>query len=459
MVTCAYQPYTQKQTLNTFMNIDSLISASWLITVDANDTVLQDHALAITDGTILDILPLPEAQQKYQATQTQHLEGQVLMPGLINAHTHAAMALFKGLADDLPLMEWLEQHIWPAEARLVNEEFVHDGTLLACAEMIRSGTTCFNDMYFFPGAAGKAVETAGMRATLGMIMLDFPTAYADAPAAYLEKGLALHQHYAQHPLINTAFAPHAPYTVSDEPLELIRQQAAELAIPVHMHVHETAFEVMQASESGERPLERLKNTALLDQHFLAVHMTQLDDEEIALLAEKGTHVIHCPESNLKLASGFCPVAKLLAAGVNVALGTDGSASNNDLNMFGEMRTAALLAKGVATDAAAVPAAQALRMATINAAKALGLDQRTGSLEIGKAADMIAIDFNALESQPVFDPVSHLVYCTSRNQITYSWVQGRMLMEQRHLTTLDETTLIDTARQWQKKITTNGAILS
>lgn len=434
------------------MNIDSLISASHLLTVDASNTVLQDHAVAIKDGKILDILPAAEAQQKYQPAHSTDLPGQILLPGLINAHTHAAMALFKGLADDLPLMEWLEQHIWPAEGQHADAAFVHDGTLLACAEMIRSGTTCFNDMYFFPDAAGKAVETAGMRATLGMIMLDFPTGYADSPAVYLEKGLALNTHYARHPLINLLFAPHAPYTVSDEPLAQIKQQAAALNIPIHMHVHETAFEVISASEqNGERPLARLARTGLLDQHFLAVHMTQLEDDEIALLAEKGTHVLHCPESNLKLASGFCPTAKLLAAGVNVALGTDGSASNNDLDMLGEMRTAALLAKGVAEDATAVPAAQALRMTTINGAKALGLEQTTGSLEVGKAADMIAIDFDTLEAQPLFDPVSHLVYCTSRNQVTHSWVQGRMLLQNRQLTTLNEAELISNARGWQKKI--------
>ncbi|MGB0845214.1 MAG: TRZ/ATZ family hydrolase [Thiolinea sp.] len=434
------------------MKIESLISASWILTVDENNRTLEDHAVAIDNGNILDILPTTEAQQKYQPEHTLDLNGQVLLPGFINAHTHAAMALLKGLADDLPLMEWLEQHIWPAEGRLADSEFVYDGTLLAIAEMIRSGTTCFNDMYFFPDAAGKAVETAGIRATLGMIMLDFPTAYADSPASYLEKGLALQANYANHPLINAIFAPHAPYTVSDEPLEGIREQASALDIPIHMHVHETAFEVMQASEqSGERPLARLARLGLLDQHFLAVHLTQLEDDEISLLADKNTHVIHCPESNLKLASGFCPVAKLLAAGVNVALGTDGNASNNDLDMLGEMRTAALLAKGVAADATAVPAAQALRMATINGAKALGIDQHTGSLEIGKAADMIAIDFNDLESQPLFDPVSHLVYCTSRNQITHSWVNGRILLEQRRLTTLDEAALVSNARSWCGKV--------
>lgn len=434
------------------MKIESLISARWVLTVDPDDRVLENHAIAVQDGIIIDILPREDAQQKYQAEQELHLEQQALLPGLINSHTHAAMSLLKGLADDLPLMEWLEEHIWPAEGKWANADFVYDGTKLAIAEMLRSGTTCFNDMYFFPEAAAKAVEESGIRATLGMILVDFPTAYAQSPAEYFEKGKALHDYCREHPTISTLFAPHAPYTVSDEPLREVAKLADELAVPVHMHVHETAFEIMQATENGgERPLARLNRLGLLDKHFLAVHMTQLEDDEIALLAEKDTHVIHCPESNLKLASGFCPAAKLLEAGVNVALGTDGSASNNDLDMLGEMRTAALLGKGLAADASVIPARQALRMATINGAKALGLDAITGSLEIGKAADCIAIDLSELEAQPLYDPVSHLVYCTSRNQVTYSWVNGRLLMAARQLQTLDAAALVRSAQDWQAKM--------
>lgn len=440
------------------MKIKSLLSASWLLTVDTDDQVLENHALAIQDDKIIDILPLDAARQKYQPEQHIHLEQQALLPGLINAHTHAAMSLMKGLADDLPLMAWLEGHIWPAEGRWASADFVYDGTKLAIAEMLRSGTTCFNDMYFFPEATAKAAEESGIRAALGMILIGFPTAYAQAPAEYLTLGKALHQQYANHPTISTMFAPHAPYTVSDEPLNEVVKLVAELAVPVHMHVHETVFEVAQAMENaGERPLARLNRLGLLDKHFLAVHMTQLQDDDIDLLAEKNphVHVIHCPESNLKLASGFCPVAKLLDAGVNVALGTDGSASNNDLDMLGEMRTAALIGKGLAADASVIPAKQALRMATINGAKALGLDKLTGSLEIGKSADIIAIDFSDLEAQPLYDPVSHLVYCTSRNQVTHSWVNGRLLMENRRLTTLDTAALVANAKEWQAKMAQFG----
>ncbi|MEZ5452241.1 MAG: TRZ/ATZ family hydrolase [Thiothrix sp.] len=434
------------------MEIELLIIPEWIITVNPENQVLRHHALAVNNSRIVGILPASEAEKHYRPRKIVALPQHALLPGLVNAHTHAAMALLKGLADDLPLMDWLQNHIWPAEARWADAEFVHDGTQLAIAEMLRSGTTCFNDMYFFPEATAQAVDEAGIRACIGLIVIDFPTAWGSGPEEYLQKGLALHDQLLEKPLLTTALAPHAPYTVSDEPLKQLLHLACEMDIPVHMHVHETAFEVQQAQEqNGARPLERLNQLGLLDKHFLAVHMTQLSEDEIALLAQKGTHVIHCPESNLKLASGFCPAAQLLTAGVNVALGTDGNASNNDLDMLGEIRTAALIAKAVAQDASVVPAMQALRMATINAAKALGLEQEIGSLEVGKAADMIAINLGTLESQPLYDPVSHLVYCTSRDQVTHVWVAGRMLLENRRLTTLDETALITKARQWREKI--------
>jgi 5-methylthioadenosine/S-adenosylhomocysteine deaminase len=434
------------------MKIELLVIPRWVITVNADNQVLQQHAVAIEDSRIIDILPVVEAKKLYNAQQTVVLPQHVLLPGLINTHTHTPMSLLKGLADDLPLMDWLQNHIWPAESRWADAEFVYDGTQLAIAEMIRSGTTCFNDMYFFPEATAQAADEAGIRASIGLIVIDFPTAWGSGPSEYLQKGLALHDQLQDKPLLTTALAPHAPYTVSDEPLRQLLHLACELDIPVHMHVHETTFEVQQAQElNGERPLARLEKLGLLDKHFLAVHMTQLTDEEISLLVEKGTHVIHCPESNLKLASGFCPVAKLVAAGVNVALGTDGNASNNDLDMLGEMRTAALIAKAVAQDASVIPALQALRMATINGAKALGLEKIIGSLEIGKAADMIAVDLGTLEAQPMYDPVSHLVYCTTRNQVTHAWVAGQALMTERKLTTLDEASLLAKAQAWQQKI--------
>lgn len=434
------------------MEIDLLITPEWIITVDSGNQVLRHHTIAVDDSRIVGIMPTSEAEKRYIPRQIVALPQQALLPGLVNAHTHVAMSLLKGLADDLPLMDWLQHHIWPAEARWADAEFVYNGAQLAIAEMIRSGTTCFNDMYFFPEAAAQAADESGIRACIGMIMIDFPTRWGSGVEEYLQKGLALHDQLQEKPLLTTAFAPHAPYTVSDEPLHKLLHLACELDVPIHMHVHETAFEVQQAqAQTGLRPLTRLEQLGLLDKHFLAVHMTQLNDEDIALLATKGVHVIHCPESNLKLASGFCPVAKLTAAGINVALGTDGNASNNDLDMLGEMRTAALIAKAVAQDASAIPATQALRMATINGAKALGLDAKIGSLEVGKSADMIAVDLGTLESSPLYDPVSHLVYCTSREQVTHTWVAGKALMINRQLTTLDSATLIAKAHCWQQKI--------
>jgi len=432
--------------------VDTLIHAEWVITVDSHNTVLMQHAIAIHDGRIVDILPSNDARQKYQSESVHQLENHALIPGLINAHTHAAMTLFRGLADDLHLMEWLQDHIWPAEGKWISDEFVHDGTMHAAAEMLRSGTTCFNDMYFFPDITARVIDSIGMRAVVGLILIDFPTVWANDADEYISKGLEVHDHYRSNTRITTAFAPHAPYTVSDDPLQRIETLAEELDLPIHIHVHETAFEVKQAiDQTGLRPLSRLHDKGILSPRLLAVHMTQLTDDEIELLATSNANVVHCPESNLKLASGYCPVQSLTKAGVNVALGTDGAASNNDLDMLGEMRTAALLAKTVAADASAIPAQQALRMATINGAKALGLDDTIGSLEVGKAADIVAIDMGVLETQPLYHVISQLVYSTSRNQVRHVWVAGQQLLKDNQLTTIDENEVIKKSRAWRDKI--------
>jgi len=431
---------------------DTLIHARWLIPVEPANTVLERHSLIISQGNIVDILPSTEAQQKYQSKYEVTLPHHAVMPGLINTHTHASMSLFRGYADDLHLMDWLENHIWPAETQWVGPEFVYDGTQLAMAEMIRGGITCFNEMYFFPEQAAKAAKEAGMRATIGLILIDFPTAWAHSPAEYLEKGLAVHQQYQETPLISTAFAPHAPYTVSDEPLTQMAILANELDIPIQMHIHETAFEVSQSEQQHKkRPLARLDDLGLLSPRLMAVHMTQLTDSEIERCAESGLHIIHCPESNMKLASGFCPIAKLSKAGLNIALGTDGAASNNDLDIFGEMRCAALLAKAVANDASVVPAQEALQMATLNGAKALGLGNITGSLKPGKAADIIAINLSQIETQPMFDAVSQIVYSTSREKVSDVWIAGQHIMKNRQLQTLDESEILAKVNEWNHKI--------
>jgi len=433
-------------------HIDLLIHAGWVIPVEPAGLVLEHHSVAVHNGRIEAVLPRGRAEAQYSAAEVRDLPDHALVPGFVNTHTHAAMSLMRGLADDLPLMTWLQEHIWPVEARWVSEEFVHDGTQLAMAEMIRGGTTCFNDMYFFPDITARAALHAGMRAMIGLIVIDFPTVWAQDADEYLSKGLALRDEIRNEPLLRTAFAPHAPYTVSDAPLERIRVLSAELGIPVHMHVHETADEVRQAvGRDGRRPLARLDALGLLSPDFLAVHMTQLEPEEIRLLAERGVRVLHCPESNLKLASGICPIQALLREGVTVALGTDGAASNNDLDMIGEMRTAALLAKIRAEDASALPAQAALRMATLSGAEALGLQEEIGSIERGKSADLCAIDLSRLETRPVYDPVSQLVYAACREQVSDVWVAGRCLLRERRLTTLDEAALRERAETWRARI--------
>ena len=432
--------------------VDTLIHARWVIPVEPESVTYENHSLVIDKGRILDLLPTNLAKQKYQATITEILDSHALMPGFINCHTHAAMTLMRGIADDLPLMEWLQNHIWPLEQKWMGEAFVRDGTDLAIAEMLLGGTTCFNDMYFFPDVTAQQAIQHGIRACVGMVVIDFPTVWAENSAAYIAKGLDIHDQLRHQPLITTSFAPHAPYTVSDEPLTKIRTYADELEIPINMHVHETLHEVAQAqANTGQRPLQRLHNLGLLTPSFIAVHMTQLTAEEISLVAESGAHIVHCPESNLKLASGFCPVAQCLSAGIKVALGTDGAASNNDLDMMGEMRSAALLAKAVAQDASAVPAMTALRMATINGAKALGLEQEIGSLTIGKSADVIAIDLDHLETQPLYCPISQIVYAASRQQVTDVWVAGKQLLKQRQLTTVNLSSLKARIVEWQVKL--------
>lgn len=436
---------------NTAAALDLLLLPTWLVPVEPAGVVFKEHGLGIRDGRIVFIGPRAAAL-KLAAKEVRELPDMLLSPGLINAHGHAAMTLFRGLADDLPLMTWLENHIWPAEAKWVDEAFVRDGTDLAIAEQIKGGITCFSDMYFFPKVASERVHNSGIRAQIAIPILDFPIPGASNADEAIRQGVELFNDLKHHERIKVTFGPHAPYTVGDENLEKIRVIAEELDASIHMHVHETAFEVQQALEQrGERPLARLARLGLLGPRFQAVHMTQISDEDLAMLVESNTSVIHCPESNLKLASGFCPVERLWQAGVNVAVGTDGAASNNDLDLLGETRTAALLAKAVAGSATALDAHRALRMATLNGARALGIEADVGSLEIGKVADMVAFDLSGLAQQPVYDPVSQLIYATGRDCVKHLWVAGRQLLEDRRLTRLDEEQLSATAKAWGQRI--------
>jgi len=431
--------------------LDLLLFPTWLVPVEPAGVVLKGHGLGVRDGRIALIAPRAVAL-KYQAIETRELEGMLLAPGLINAHGHAAMTLFRGLADDLPLQRWLKDHIWPAESRWVDEDFVRCGTELAIAEQLKGGITCFSDMYFYPSVVSELVHKHGVRAQITIPVLDFPVPDARDADEALRKGVALFDDLKHHPRITIAFGPHAPYSVADDKLESIRVLVAEMDAGIHMHVHETAHEVQEAlRKHSERPLARLARLQLLGPRFQAVHMTQVDDDDLALLTEHNCSVIHCPESNLKLASGFCPVERLWEAGINVAVGTDGAASNNDLDLLGETRTAALLAKAVAGSATALDAHRALRMATLNGARALGIDEHTGSLEIGKFADLVALDLSGLAQQPVYDPVSQLIYSTSRDTVRHVWVGGKQLLESGRLTRMDEQQVIANARQWGERI--------
>ena len=434
------------------MKIDTIISAKWIVPIIPENTVLNEHSIALYEGKIMAILPSDEMAKKYPDIAIENKNNHLLMPGLINAHTHSPMNLFKGLADDLPLMEWLNNHIWPAESRWVSEHFVNDGSQLAMAEMIRSGTTCFNDMYFYPEVTARCADQVGLRAVVGMIVIDFPSAWAANTEEYISKGLAMHDNYRHHPLISTAFAPHAPYSVSDDSFSRIQTLADELDVKIHIHLHESDDEIQQSMQQYQcRPIDRLHKLGLVTPALTAVHMTHLTDSDISLASQAGISIIHCPESNLKLANGFCPVQQLLQKELNVAIGTDSASSNNDLDMLGEIKTAALIGKAVANSASALPAFKTLEMATLNGAKALGIDSITGSLEKGKSADIIAIDLDQIETSPLYNPLSQLVYSASRSQVTDVWVAGKQLLRNHQLMTLDENDLKHKAGEWCKKI--------
>lgn len=432
--------------------IDQLIHAKWIITCEDRNQILENHSLAIKDGKIQAILPTAKAKEKYQAANEETYAAHAVLPGFINSHTHSAMNIFRGLADDLELMDWLNNHIWPAEGQWVSQELVYDGSLLAIAEMLRCGTTCFNDMYFFLGATAEAAELAGIRAHIGMTVIDVPTAWAKTTDEYFKKALEFYQQYKNHERITATLAPHSTYTVSIENLIKVKDIADEYKLKTNIHLQEAPSEVEQSLQNhGKRPLQRLHEIGMLSPNLIAIHMTQLNDADFDILQETKPNIVHCPESNMKLVSGFCPVEKLTKLGINVALGTDGAASNNDLDMLGEMRSAAFLGKVTANDPKAVSAEAALKMATLNGAKALGIDHLTGSLTPGKAADFIAIDLGQIETQPLYHPISQIVYSTPRNQVTDVWVAGKQLLKNRQLLTLDEKELLNKAQVWRKKI--------
>lgn len=433
--------------------IDLLIEPRWLIPIEPHGVVLEGQAVAVSGGEIAAVLPAQEAQLRFRPARRIVLPGHVLIPGLVNLHTHAAMTLLRGIADDLALMDWLKTRIWPAETRHVSAAFVRDGTLLACAEMLRGGITCFNDMYFFPAAAAEAARNLGMRAALGMVVIEFPTAYASDAADYISKGLAMRDRLRGDPLLSFCMAPHAPYTVSDATLERVVTLAAQLDLPIHIHIHETRAEIEDSLRlHGLRPLERLHRLGVLGPGLIGVHAAHLEADEIRLLAKFDCSIAHCPSSNMKLGSGIAPIVAMLEQGLRIGLGTDGAASNNRLDIFQEMRQSALQAKAVSGNAAAVGAHDVLRMATLNGAAALGLADKIGSIRTGKAADMCAVCLDTLETRPCYDPASHLVYAAGREHVSHVWVNGVLRVENGLLQGCDTSQLLDTVNLWQNKLT-------
>lgn len=430
-------------------SVDLLIEARWIIPIRPARTVLRNHALVIDHGLVIDLLPTADARRNYRASQDILLADHALLPGLVNAHTHAAMTLLRGYADDLPLMRWLQNHIWPAESRWVSEEFVADGTLLAIAEMISGGTTCFSDMYFFPDCVAQTVVESGIRAQLAMPIFDAASAWGRDAADYISRGLRVRDDFKSNPRLSFAFGPHAPYSNSDATLARIAVLAEQLDAQVQIHLHETQGEILSSIDEHKcRPLERLERTGLLNHRLQAVHMTQVSEEDLALMRERAVKVVHCPSSNLKLASGRCPLEKLIGKRIPFAIGTDGAASNNSLDMFSEMRLCALLVKGGSGDPTVLDAYAALETATLGGAVALGLDNRIGSLECGKEADCIAVDLSGPSTSPVHDPVSQLVYAGNSSHVTDCWVAGNALLREGEFTPALGHDYGDIAERWR-----------
>jgi len=432
---------------------DTLIAPRWCIPVEPAGVVLTGHAIIVMDGRITDLLPLEKALENYQPSVLVERPDHVLIPGFVNTHTHAAMSLLRGLADDLPLEAWLREGVWPAEKRWVSAEMVRDGTALAIAEMLSAGITCFSDQYFFPEIVAETAVDLNMRAMVGTPVVEFPTSWARSAEEYLRKGSDLvHDPYVEHPLISSCYAPHSMSALSDESFTELRVLADQLDVPVQIHLHETAAEIAASlKQTGKRPLERLDELGLVNASLLAVHAVHMTDTEVARIAESGVNIAHCPRSNLKLASGIAPITRYRSAGINVAIGTDGAASNNVLDVLSEIRLAALLAKASSDDAAAVSAAEALRMGTLDGAKALGLAHAIGSIEAGKWADLTCVNLVTLNSQPMYDVASQLVYTANASQVTDVWVAGKHQLDNGKLAHINTDTLSERSNEWRDRI--------
>lgn len=433
-------------------NASIIISASWIFTSNSEGQLLSDYSIVIENDKIIDLVPQDKVFDEYEANDTYQLTDYILIPGLINTHTHAAMSLFKGFADDLPLQDWLNDYIWPAEKEFINSSFVKDGSILALSEMIKSGVTTFNDMYFFPDATAEAVKELGVRSNIGLVVLDFPTNYATDPEDYLLKGFEFRDKWRNEELITTSIAPHAPYSVSDEAFTLINTYSEELSINIHTHLHETQWEIEDSIEKyGITPVQRLNNLGIIGPSLMAVHCVHLNDQDMATLAKNKASIVHNPSSNMKLGSGIADIAKMLKQNLNISLGTDSSASNNRLDIMEEMRLAALLIKGSTKSPESFSANEAIKMATINGAKALGLESIIGSIEKNKKADLVAIDLNSIENQPIYNPLTTFVYSSSRSDVSYVWIDGEIKLKDKKLVKIDEERIIQLAKKWQRKL--------
>jgi 5-methylthioadenosine/S-adenosylhomocysteine deaminase len=431
---------------------DLIIEPTWLLPVVPRRTVLTGHSVVVRGGEIVAVGPTATIEKGFHAATRRRLDNHVLMPGLVNAHGHAAMVLLRGLAEDLPLSAWLREQIWPLETRWVTPEFAADGVALAIAEMLKTGTTCFSDMYFYPEVTARAVRAAGLRAQVNFPLIGFANTWSTNAADGFRKGLALHDEYRDDPLIRIGFGPHSAYTLTREELAKTLMLADEVDAPIHIHLHETAAEVAAAhDELGCTHIQYLAELGMLVPRLQAIHLTQLDDADLERLVAGGVRAVHCPQSNLKLGSGVADIVRMRAHGLLVGLGTDGAAANNSLDLFAEARVAALLAKARSGDPSAMDAFETLEMATLGSARVLGLDALVGSVEPGKSADLIAIDLSDVGALPVHRPEATLLYTASGSRVRHAWVAGRHLLDDGRLTTMDETDIAARAIGWSRRL--------
>ena len=448
--------------------VDVIITADHVVTMDGplgaessgdgspgdwSPGVIADGAVAVRDSVIVGVGPQSEILSSFKAPNTYGGKGKALIPGLVNTHTHAAMTLLRGIADDKPLKAWLEENIWPAENRWLDEEFVRDGVRIACLEMLLSGTVAFSDMYFFDEVAGEVANEFGMRALLCAGIIDLPTKTTKGPDDCLRNAEQLYERFKDDDMVRPAIGAHSIYTCSPETLKKSALLARKRGMPIPIHLAETQWEVGEIkSRYGKTPVKHLDSIGFLADDIIAAHCVWLDPEDIELLSTRGVKVSHCIESNLKLASGIAPVPAMLKAGIPVSMGTDGAASNNDLDMFGEMRTAALVHKGVCNDPTCMDAYTVMKMATVEGARALGLD---GTLTPGARADMVVLDTGGAHMAPVYDICSHIVYSAKASDVDTVMVAGRVLVESGQMLHTDEAAIIGKAHEWAERIRKNS----